>query len=488
MLPQGEDGDVAVPDTVAVPPPAPNAAGAPVSHAGATPDGDSTSRRPQRAAAVAARKRFLEEVDEEDEEEGEGDADGESTEKRRKAPKAPSTAPAPAPKPKAKAKAKAAPPPLVVKSPVEDLHPDLQSLSKQVCHGLRAWASIALRSHISRAGTVLRSKKRPTLTPLPSAAPSSIVLTRIGVLPLLRRAILLGHDRAVAAEAAGQASVAAAARDVSQQTAELVQALQASTPRALELGVTPLLHVGHGSLAALLHKHQLPSVPGQVVFTGGGLRVTIPVVRFVRRMEKRADAVSPGSLFNWDPRGNSFLRPGGARGRDGAGLRKLSRNWKDWLCCRPGAYDPEGVPKNYQESWDNATSVHMDPGILLCLTCSDGRALSKARWYKLRQTWADFVPTPAAVRQAEAGMGKGGGGGPRAPGLAAFSAYVAEFHRVHGTTLSPYYGSSSVLASKEYKADKLRSLLSQLLHELAPRPQVRCCAWLAQAAQAALVP
>ena len=481
---------MAVPDTVAVPPPAPNAAGAPVSHAGATPDGDSTSRRPQRAAAVAARKRFLEEVDEEDEEEGEGDADGESTEKRRKAPKAPSTAPAPAPKPKAKAKAKAkaAPPPLVVKSPVEDLHPDLQSLSKQVCHGLRAWASIALRSHISRAGTVLRSKKRPTLTPLPSAAPSSIVLTRIGVLPLLHRAILLGHDRAVAAEAAGQASVAAAARDVSQQTAELVQALQASTPRALELGVTPLLHVGHGSLAALLHKHQLPSVPGQVVFTGGGLRVTIPVVRFVRRMEKRADAVSPGSLFNWDPRGNSFLRPGGARGRDGAGLRKLSRNWKDWLCCRPGAYDPEGVPKNYQESWDNATSVHMDPGILLCLTCSDGRALSKARWYKLRQTWADFVPTPAAVRQAEAGMGKGGGGGPRAPGLAAFSAYVAEFHRVHGTTLSPYYGSSSVLASKEYKADKLRSLLSQLLHELAPRPQVRCCAWLAQAAQAALVP
>lgn len=365
-----------------------------------------------------------------------------------------------------------APPTVVLTYPAQDLDPCLSAESMQVAQGLRAWACISLRAHMSWAGTVLRNKRRPQVTPLSGAVPKAVVLTRHGVAHLLERAVLLGEQRAVEADTAGDAAAAVAARVMATQTMLVLTALKAHPHRAHELGVTPLFNVGHPSLAALLTKHRVDHVPGDVVFTGRGLRVTFQIVRFVRRMERRGAEVVPGRLFNWRPKGNAVFRHGGPRGKNGAGLRTLSRNWKDWRCGCPGPYHPEGVMKRWEPWWDDAACVVIDPGVLLPLCCADGRVLSKDQWYRHRKVWADFVPKPPEVRQAEAGMAKVAGEA-RAPGLISFMAYVKEFNRVHVDALLPYYSSPSLLGAREHKGDKLRSLLGQLLHELAPRPQVR---------------
>jgi hypothetical protein len=263
----------------------------------------------------------------------------------------------------------------------------------------------------------------------------------------------------------GEVAIAAA-------TARVANALRAHPAAAKAEGTSPLFDLaGHRPLARLLSTHGVATIPGEVILTGGGLRVTFTAVRFVRRMERCGDSVTPGRLFNWRPKGNGWLHAATARGRNGAGLRTVSRSWKDWVCGVAGAYDLEAIPEGWQLEWDGATVVVVDPGLLLPLCLADGRALSKGQWYRLRSVWADFVGKPRAVRKAEAELGRTGAQG-RHPGAVAFARYVSAFHKAQ-PLLSSYYGSTVKAGAREYKMDKLRSLLDQLLMELAPNPQAR---------------
>ena len=232
-----------------------------------------------------------------------------------------------------------------------------------------------------------------------------------------------------------------------------------------------MFHLGHPPLAQLLQKHGSSFVPGQVVYTTGGVRFCFPKVRYVRRYERVGADVRPGRLFNWDPRGSRWLRCARKRGMNGAGLRTMSRDKRSWRCWTPGAYHLEAVPDRWSPLLDGASCVIMDPGVLLPFCCADGRALTKEEWYRHRKIWLDFLPKPADVRAEEAGMGKRGGCA-QAPGLVAFASYVAAFTKAYGK-LSAYYSSATQAGAREYKRDKLRSMLDQLLHEFAPRPQVR---------------
>lgn len=255
----------------------------------------------------------------------------------------------------------------------------------------------------------------------------------------------------------------------------LIAALRKNRDGAREDGTSPLFDLSHGPLARLLAKYDLTSVPGEVVFTGAGVRITLPVVRFVRRLEREggAQAPAPGRLFNWSPKGNAWLHTGQARGRNGAGVRTLSHSWKDWVCAVPGPYAAEGVLNGWQAWWDGANVAVLDPGLLLPVCLADGRALSKEAWHRARAVWADFVPKPKAVHEAEVGLAKTGGQA-RHPGVVTFSKYVAGFHKAWAG-LTSYYGSPTKAAAREYKGDKQRSLLDKLLRAVAPNPQVGAC-------------
>ena len=369
--------------------------------------------------------------------------------KARKAPQPPKPAP---------------PPPLEIRSPVEGL-PAALTASQQVLDGLRVGATVTLRAHISRCGTRLKNGSPPAISPLPRAVPASVTLTRTGVAPLLRRA-------AAAARRCGATQVADATERVLAALSDPAHAAAAQAD-----GVSALFDVtGHQPLARLLAKHGMSTVPGEVTLTSAGIRITFPSVRFTRRLERRGEHNTPGRLFNWNPRGNAWLHAAPARGHNGAGLRTLSRNWKDWVCAVPGPYAPDGIPEGWQLEWDGARAVFADPGLLLCLCLADGRALSKAQWYELRNTWADFVPKPKAVVRAEAAMARQGGQA-RHPGTLGFMRYVGAFHAAQ-PVLCGYYGSRSRAAAREHKQDRLRSLLDQVLRELAPNPQVMLPAWL----------
>ena len=434
--------------------------------------------RPQRAAAVKSRDMWRADMDTEesaeDEEDDQGAGPGLAAEgvcngdegekeggegsakaptnsvKALKAPQAPQAPKAP----------KAPPAALEVRSPVHGL-PESMPTPQTVLDGLRVGAAVALRAHISRSGTVLQNGSSPAITPLPRAVPAAVVLTRTGVAPLLTRAAV-----------AAWGSSSPGGRDMAAAIEHVLAALHASPAAAAEDGTTPLFNVtGHRPLARLLAKHGVSSIPGEVILTGGGIRITFRTVRFVRRLERVGDQVTPGRLFNWSPKGNSWLRPAPAHGRNGAGLRTLSRSWKDWVCGVAGAYDPEGVMEGWQPDWDGAKVVVADPGLLLPLCLSDGRALPKALWHRLRRTWADFVPKPKHVRRAEVAMGQAGGQA-RHAGSLTFLRYVAAFHAAE-PDLTAYYGSAKKNGAREYKLDKQRSLLDQLLQELAPSPQAR---------------
>ena len=369
-------------------------------------------------------------------------------------------------------------PPVVVRSATEGLAPcfTTQGLSTQTTEGLRAAACLSLRAHISERGTRLKGNRLPAVTPLPGATPSSVILTRSGVVPLLRRAVLAGRVRAegLTGDAAAHALAVAAS------TEDLVRALfrKGNTAAVQALGVTPLFNLQHASLEALLRKHGATNVPGEPLYTGGGVRIVFPVVRFVRGLERTGAQVKPGRLFSWLPGGQAWLRSACPRGHNGAGVRTLSRDWKAWRMWTPGPYDPEGVPEHWQPWQEDATCVVIDPGVVLVLACHDGRVLSKAEWHRARATWRDFVRKPAPIRLAEAKLGKVGASA-QAPGLHTFLRYAAAFHKAYPSAAA-YYSSSAKVGGREYKQDKLRSLLTQLLNELAPRPQARGTPPLAQ--------
>ena len=373
----------------------------------------------------------------------------------------------PAPQAAPKAKTKAAPAPVPVRGPLHGLPPCFESMSAQTVGGLRAGACLALRAHCASLGTVLRSGAPPALTPLPGASPSSVPLTAHGVLPLLERAAHMESQRLGVAVPTG--GPGGPVRPVP-QLRTLVDQLRANPAAAAALGTTPLFNLAHPPLQALLAKHNTATVPGEPLYTGGGLRVVFPVVRYQRRVERIGETVAPGRLFNWSLKGRSWLRRASARGKNGSGLRTLSRDWKGWACWTPGPYHPEGVPKRWRPWHDTASCVVIDPGVILPIVTSRGLALSKRQWYKLRGVWADFVPTPHGVATAEASVGKGGRRR-QAPGLVAFSRYLRAFHEAYGRT-EQYYVSRAQTGAREHKQDKLRSLLAQLLHALAPRPQV----------------
>jgi hypothetical protein len=291
-----------------------------------------------------------------------------------------------------------APPRPVVRSPLEGVPSVFTSIQQQTAEGLRVGASICLRAHIAAAGTRRKNGTPFAITPLPGMTPSSIVLTRHGVMPLLQRAVELGTGRATRGDAVGDVAAADGARAAVGAVQLLLTRLRESPEQAASLGVTPLFNVTHPPLAQLLHKHETSTVRGQVVYTTGGVRLCFPCVRYVRRMEARGAQVKAGRLFNWNPRGTRWLRPAGKRGVNGAGVRTLSRDRQGWRCWTPGAYHPEGVAKKWQPSWDDAHCVIIDPGVLLPLCTSDGRALTKAEWYRARSIWLDFVPKCSDVQ------------------------------------------------------------------------------------------
>ena len=348
----------------------------------------------------------------------------------------------------------------------------LATLSAQTKQGLRAGATIALRAHISAMGTRLRNGNPPAVTPLAGAAPSSVTLTRHGVLPLLRRAHKLGLE--TAGRLQEDAAAAAHATAIASHVGSLVTALAEAPDMAASLGVTPLFNLSHGPLKDLLRKRRTPhAVPGEPVFTGGGIRFTFPKVVYVRRMERTGEQVKAGRLFNLHPKGSSWLRPARGRGKNGAGLRTLSRDKRAWRCLTPGAYHPDAVPVRWRPWWDGARCSVLDPGVVLILCADNGWALSKAEYYRFRRVWADFVPKPTEVRQCEEKLGRTGGPS-QAAGLLSFTQYVTAFQAQY-PSLAAYYNSPAKARAKEHKGDKLRSLLDQVLMQLAPRQSDVIC-------------
>ncbi len=378
--------------------------------------------------------------------------------------KAGAAVPVPAPLPK-------------LRFPLDDLPPELKSVTSQVAEGLRVGAAVSLRHRISVAGTTLKSGGPPALTPLPSVLPCSVVLTRAGVKPLLTRALELGTARAQSTAAGVTAGDRESARVYVAATEAILAAVKGARrggrATAREYGVAPLFSATHKPLVKVLAKHHSQCVSGEVVVTNGGagLRLVIPVTRFLRRVEKRhADGEVPhGQLFNWSPKGSRWLRRAYKRGQNGAGLRTVRRDKVAWRCCTPGPYDPEALPQKWQPHWDGAEVVCLDPGVLLVLCSHDGRALSKDDWYRMRRAWVDFLPKPKHVRAAEASLGKDGGHA-QSPGVHAFATYVHEFWRAYPTLVS-HYGSRVQSAAREHKQDKLRAALDRILFALAPRPQ-----------------
>ena len=375
-------------------------------------------------------------------------------------------------KPK-KGKGEAAPadaPAVSLRSPVAGLPPAVQQakLGTSGEQGLRAGACLALRHHIAAAGTALKSGLPPAVTPLPSATPFSVVLTQAGVVPLLRRAVALGREAAARAADSGDAAGSARATATADTTAALVTALGAARgERGGSLGTTALFNSHHPPLVKLLRKRRCHGVvPGEPVFTGAGIRITFPVVRLLRRVERRGKEVRPGRLYSWHGKGAGWLRPAPAPGKNGAGLVSRSTDWRAWRCLTPGGYSPDGVPQGWQPWMDGCNVAVLDPGAVLIVCEAGGRALSKREYYRFQKIWNDFLPRPAAVRGAEAALGRDGGPA-QSPGLLAFLRYAAAFHRAY-PTLQSYYGSPARARARELKGDRLRSLLDQLLTELAP--------------------
>ena len=91
-------------------------------------------------------------------------------------------------------------------------------------------------------------------------------------------------------------------------------------------------------------------------------------------------------------------------------------------------------------------------------------------WYRARSIWLDFVPKCSDVQDKVDALRQRGGHA-QSPGVAAFTRFCAEFCKVF-PTVSAYYSSGTQAGAREYRMDKLRSMLDQLLHQLAPRPQV----------------
>ena len=351
----------------------------------------------------------------------------------------------------------------------DGLPPALHASSKFTAQGLRAGAAIQLRHAISVSGTRLKRGAPPALTPLPSFTPPSVVLTQTGVLPLLKRAVDIG--RALASANSGPDAEAAAG--FAAATQRVVDALDQHRARAVQYGVTPLFNLGHGPLAGVLEKQATKDgcVPGQPVVTNGGagIRLTIPKVQYRRRVEPTGAKAKAGRVFNWDPVGSRWLRPAGKRAQNGAGLRTLKRDRRDWRCGTPGAYHVEGVPPGWQPWWDNASCVCLDPGVLLLLCSPEGLAVTKAQWYENRRAWIDYQPRPKDVRAAEAQMARDGGFS-QAPGLLPFMGYLQAFWKAY-PTLEAFHASRTQGGAREHKLDKLRSALDRTLHALAPRPQ-----------------
>ena len=160
-------------------------------------------------------------------------------------------------------------------------------------------------------------------------------------------------------------------------------------------------------------------------------------------------------------------------------MRTLSSDWHRWHTWTPGAYNEHAVPERW--TWEDdgpggGSYTVIDPGIRLPLACSNGMALPSGLWYKHRTTAWDFKPKPDAVRQAERSLG-GVGKRSRAWGLVTFSQYLTAFYAAL-PVLRAFYASPAAQCAKARKGDKLRSMLDQLLQQVAPDPQVLVHEWL----------
>jgi hypothetical protein len=228
--------------------------------------------------------------------------------------------------------------------------------------------------------------------------------------------------------------------------------------------------LAHAPLAELLRKDPMPA---RLTLSGVGGMLHFPVfrVRLTPRVEPRVH--KPVWWVRFTPRGASWTRSAGKAAHNGAGVRTLSNSWRDWVSWKPGAYNPEAVPKGWSWVRERGSYVVIDPGIRLPLACHNGLALPAGQWYQHRATAFDYHHRkPDDVRELERGMSDRGWG-KRSWGLISFSAYLKAYYEAL-PTLQAYYGSRAVLKAQAWKSDKLRSTLDRLLMQLAPDPQV-CC-------------
>ena len=408
-----------------------------------------------------------------------------------------------------------------------------QSLADQ---GRQAGACFALRWHILGAGTKLKGGGDCATVPLPSVGPCEVVLDRRCVPGLLRRALAHATAAAgsggtgaaasldtlgkmVAAVAAQKAKVQAAASqqapgndseddcddddcdddssdddcdddddsgddsdddsdggpdptspDATSPTAPDPTSPTAQAPDPDPVGLEALFNLAHPPLARLLRKDPLPA---QVTLSGarGCVHFTVFRVRLTRRLEGTEHL--PVRWVEFSPRGRAWAKSAGKRGHNGAGVRTLSTDWHAWHTWTPGPYSEHGVPEGW--TWEDdgpggGSYVAIDPGVRLPLCCHSGLALPAGLWYQHRATGRDYRPKPGTVRSLERSLG-GVGKGSRSWGLVSFSEYLTAFYKAW-PDLRAHYGSATALGAKAWKGDKLRSLLAQLLNQLAPDPQV----------------
>jgi hypothetical protein len=244
----------------------------------------------------------------------------------------------------------------------------------------------------------------------------------------------------------------------------------AQAPDPDPVGLEALFNLAHPPLARLLRKDPLPA---QVTLSGarGCVHFTVFRVRLTRRLEGTEHL--PVRWVEFSPRGRAWAQSAGKRGHNGAGVRTLSTDWHAWHTWTPGPYSEHGVPEGW--TWEDdgpggGSYVAIDPGVRLPLCCHSGLALPAGLWYQHRATGRDYRPKPGTVRSLERSLG-GVGKGSRSWGLVSFSEYLTAFYKAW-PDLRAHYGSATALGAKAWKGDKLRSLLAQLLNQLAPDPQV----------------
>jgi hypothetical protein len=187
-------------------------------------------------------------------------------------------------------------------------------------------------------------------------------LTSSCVVPILKKAV----GRCTLATGAGDTRDGAGESESLGALQDVLAGLQRDPKGARRLGITPLFSLAHTPVLKLVRRHG-GTLPATVRLNGrgGGVQFPFPTTKLVRRLE--GQEYKPLRFVDWRGRGAGWARAQGKVAHDGAGTRRLSHSWADFLAWRPGAYDLRGVPPGWSPAFDGCSVVVGDPGVRLII-------------------------------------------------------------------------------------------------------------------------